>query len=582
MKEDEVLVGNPLIYCAFALFLGAFDYTIFYENEFIGVAFAASFFIIVFLTLNKELYYMIIIFFIMGYFINMIYFTTNLPDKNAKIVVNIMEDRGFIKRATYKGKELNILKSKENFKKGDIVYLEGEFKRNIDFSRGNIGEIETNYAKKIAEGKLSKVNLLKENLYKKFSEVLGEENTGVLMALSFGEDQYISKEHKEELKDLGVIHAISVSGFHMAIIFKVLDFIPFLSVKSFVAFLYVLFTGAKPSTTRAFIMIFILKVSPKIFKSYNVLAALSFSSLIILSLKPYYVVNPGFVLSYLAVLGIIIFNNKISRKLYKLPKFIRESLSLTISSQSLSSFYSIAIFNQYSMGGFLGNLFLLPFYSFIVILGNVALIFNTVPFIFKPICYIILSIMELYNIIENLLLRIVPKSIYLNYFHILCFVFIIFSYILIKKGFKYAKFSTIPIAIFYFLSVFNLFPQINFYNIGTRECAIIKYKWNSIAICKNPEDLKKIKEPIDKSFILDNYQTEEIELRNYTIIGKSSKTFKNNIILEFQDEKEKFIITTLSKKYLNISYEDVKIIEAKGKKLYNNYGKSFAKLYLIE
>lgn len=582
MKENEGLIGNPLVYCAFALFLGSFDYTIFYENKFIGVAFAASFFFIVLLTLNKELYYMIVAFFILGYLINMAYFTINLPHRKSNIVVNIVEDKGFIKRATYKGKQLNIFKSKENFKKGDIVYLSGDFKRNIDFSKGIIGEIEAKHTKKIGEGKLSKVNILKQDLYGKFCNMIGEDNTAILMALSFGEDQYISKGYKEELKDLGVIHAISVSGFHMAIVFKILDFIPFLSVKSFIAFLYVLFTGAKPSTVRAFIMIFILKLSPKVFKSYNILASLSISSLLILCIKPYYVVNPGFILSYLAVLGIIIFNKKISRKLYRLPKFIRESLSLTISSQSLSSFYSIAIFNQYSMGGFLGNLFLLPFYSFIVILGNVALIFNKISVIFNSICYIILSIIELYNIIEEFLIKIVPKSIYLNYYHLLCLVFIIFSYILIKKGFKYAKFSSIPITIFYFLSVFNIVPQVNFYNIGTRECAIIKYKWNSIAICKSSEDLKKIKEPIDKSFILDNGKTEELMLKNYIIKGKSNKIFKNNIILEFNKGEKFFVVSSVPKKTLNISYKNMKIIEVKGKKLYNNYGKSFAKLYLIE
>lgn len=582
MKNEKILVGNPIVYYAIALFLGSFSFTIFYETVIIFVVFTTIFFLFIYFTIDIKFSNIIVLFYILGYFFNIFYFSYNLPKKHSELVVDITYDRGFFKRGALDGRYVNLLGCNKELKKGDKVYIKGDFERNIDISAGVIGEIKVNSSRKIGESRLIKINNIKDKMYKEFNSILGEENTSILMALAFGEEDYISLEDKEDLKTLGVVHAISVSGFHMVIIFKILDFIPMLGIKSFIAFLYVIFTGGKPSTLRAFLMILILKLSPKLFKNYSVLGALSFSSLLILSIRPYYVVNPGFVLSYLSVIGIILFNKKISKKLYVLPKYLRESLSLTLSSQSLSALYSIVLFKEYSLGGFLGNIFLIPIYSILVILGNIALICRMVTPLFNFICYTILSLMEGYNIVKKVLLLIVPSNIKLDYFHVISIVILFISYILIKKGYKYAKFSTISILIFYFLSTFSFTPEIHFYNLGHKECAIIKYKWDKIAICKDLDDLKRIKEVVDKSFIIDNGTTEEISLNNYFIKGKTNKAWGDNLVIEVNSEKNNSVISTLPQKPLKNFYNNCKIIEVKGKKLYNNYGKVYAKLYLIE
>ncbi len=154
----------------------------------------------------------------------------------------------------------------------------------------------------------------------------------MVMSLCFGETKYISNSDKDILKKLGVIHVVSVSGFHMAIIYKLLERVLGLTLAIPVSFLYVILTGMKSSAIRAFIMIIILKLSKKVFRKYDSLSSISLAAIIILLNKPYYMLDIGFMLSFYLP-SILLYNKKISRTLYKLPQRINSCLSLTLSSQ---------------------------------------------------------------------------------------------------------------------------------------------------------------------------------------------------------------------------------------------------------
>jgi len=60
------------------------------------------------------------------------------------------------------------------------------------------------------------------------------------MALCYGDTGYLSKSQKSEFQQLGVVHAVSVSGFHMAVIFKVLESL--IGLKVFYCNLFHLYT----------------------------------------------------------------------------------------------------------------------------------------------------------------------------------------------------------------------------------------------------------------------------------------------------------------------------------------------------
>src|SRR3712207_4388529 len=109
-KESSFIIGNPLIYYSLALFLGAVSYVIFYEDYFIGVAFATSFFFIMAKTTGSKFFYLISIFFILGLFFNFAYFSFSLPyDCKNYLKVTVNEDTGYCKLCKYKGRYINIL-----------------------------------------------------------------------------------------------------------------------------------------------------------------------------------------------------------------------------------------------------------------------------------------------------------------------------------------------------------------------------------------------------------------------------------------------------------------------------------------
>ena len=77
-----------------------------------------------------------------------------------------------------------------------------------------------------------------------------------------------------------------------------------------ITLIYVLFSGALAPAIRAYIMIVIMNIGKVVKRNYNPLAAISLSGIILLLMKPYYIYNLGFILSFLATLGIILFNKR--------------------------------------------------------------------------------------------------------------------------------------------------------------------------------------------------------------------------------------------------------------------------------
>ena len=99
----------------------------------------------------------------------------------------------------------------------------------------------------------------------------------------------------------------------MSIVYKALEIIIGYKIALLFSFAYMIFTGGQASTIRAFIMIFILKISSKVYKKYDSLSSISLAAIILLLFRPFYILDIGFMLSFLCVLGIILYNKKIKK-----------------------------------------------------------------------------------------------------------------------------------------------------------------------------------------------------------------------------------------------------------------------------
>ena len=347
-------MARPLVYYAISIFIGCFTVLISINNPLLGAVIAASFLSVMFFTVDKKFYYIIVCFYIIGSINYYSYFNINLPSKD-KLLVRISDKSSYYCYAKVSSKKLLLEGNTFKLTKGRKVWISGNFEKMPIYERGVVGTYKVKDYKICNEDLISKIESFRSNLYDKFLGVLGQEKTALVMAVCFGDSGYIEKDQKEDFKKLGITHVISVSGLHMSIVYKVLEIIIGYKIAIVFSFLYMVFSGGQASTIRAFIMIFILKISSKVYKKYDSLSSISLAAIILLLFRPFSILDIGFMLSFLCVLGIILYNKKINKILYKLPSALNESFSLSISSQIFSLPYAVFALKTFSLGFLLSN-----------------------------------------------------------------------------------------------------------------------------------------------------------------------------------------------------------------------------------
>lgn len=458
-------------------------------------------------------------------------------NKNSKDV--ILKSRDIISRKY-------IIKDFENLddiKIGMILNLDGEIKKLSYYDVGVVGEIK-NY--KINEFKTDFVykfinmkNVIKDFFVMKF----GGEKGNILSGLTFGDTSGLDKEYKNDLKSLGLVHILSVSGFHMNLIFmfisKILSVVPSL----FISFLYLMFTGVKVSGIRAFTMMFLKQTAPKLYRTYDGINALCVAGVIILLLRPYEIFNMGFVYSFSATLGILMFNRKINDYLYKMPKLLADSISLILSAQIFIFPISILIERKLEFGFLLSNMLLVPFYSVLMIFGILFVFFGMVPLVNEIILYLINFIFAVIDGGILFIKMITPKGIYLNDY-IIIFILCLYVIYFLSKKVSYNKIKNIPILLFglcfIFLNVFDL--KVEFGKYFDKNYVILRNKFRSyMYVDKKIKETQTLEEKLGVDKVFQDVDEKEIMFSN------------KRININFNDDK---IYVEINRKQIDVLNEE--------------------------
>lgn len=225
------------------------------------------------------------------------------------------------------------------------------------------------------------------NKYRKL--IKGDEAFAIASTLILGYRADLSSETLDTYAKTGTIHALSVSGAHVAIIYAVINFLFSFMRKgqksgllklvliSVLIWTYAIITGLSPSVTRSAIMITAFIVSKTFAKDSNSYNILAFSAFVQLVYDPFLLWDVGFQLSYLAVFGLLYLQPKIyhwffirHKWLDKIWQFIALSLAAQIVSFPLSLYY----FHQFPVYFLLANLIItLPLVA-MMYLGIIILI----------------------------------------------------------------------------------------------------------------------------------------------------------------------------------------------------------------
>ena len=155
--------------------------------------------------------------------------------------------------------------------------------------------------------------------------VIDKNDLAVAAAIMLGYNDYMNGDITRAYASSGALHVLSVSGLHVGIMFLMLNFLfGFMDKRGrkyqiakavvIIAFIwfYACLTGLSPSVLRSammFSMIQFGKVLTKNVNTYNIIFA---SALLLMLFNPFIITEVGFRLSYLAVIGIIYIQPKIS------------------------------------------------------------------------------------------------------------------------------------------------------------------------------------------------------------------------------------------------------------------------------
>lgn len=513
-------VRKPIIYIALSLFFGSLCHGV-YEEWIGGAIFIASLFLLC-IAINTNIIFSMAmsIFLAIGILINIAYYAPNIS-REFKGEVRIVEDSGYDVIGEIKGRRVYLESKNLECKLGDILFIEGKYADEKNIEKGIIGEIEVSTFKVLDSGLIGNLYELREEIYIKLKDNIGERKAGMVASLAFGYSNYLDTADKDEMRSLGIIHAISVSGLHVAIIFAIASKLIGGKLALILTGIYVVFTGAPISSIRAFIMILCLSQAISLRKKYNPLAGLALSLIILILIKPYCIFQIGFLLSYAATLGIILFVDKLNKLMFKLPKYIRETLSLSLASQVFTLPILIFAFEEFSMWFIIGNLLVIPILNILIILGNSLVIAIALPSVFNFISFIILKFVNIVDKLMDLLYDVTNSSFIVNKSTGFFIIVITISIYFILKGYK--KFYFLPVAaiIAIGLNIYSPIPRIDYLRQGA---ILISYRGERQLITNkrniNVSKLKKV--TLANDVVLEG---KKIKVSNISIIEAEGKNF---------------------------------------------------------
>lgn len=554
MVNHKEKVRTPIIYMSISLFFGGLSYGIYSKSRGIAILVAILFFILLYMYTNIRFLIIMVLFFSMGVLCNELYYNLE-PYKEFVGEVRIREIKEYYTLAEFKGRNVYLDNKEYDFEVKEKYYIKGEFIKEEDIDRGIVGSIKVEKVVSCKKDYIYYISQIREKIYKKLESYIGKRKAALVTSLSFGYTDYLDNEDSSDMRALGIVHIISVSGLHVSLIFNLLKRLLKDKLAIVITGFYVLLTAVPMSSVRAYIMLICLSQSISFRKNYNALAALALSFIILFIIRPYCIFNLGFMLSYSSTLGIILYSKNLNKKFYKLPKYIRETLSLSIAAQVFTLPILIIAFKEVSPWALIGNLILVPIFNLVIVLGNSLLIFYKFNSIFKFICYCILKSINVIDYISDIFYDYSRISFITNISMAIFIFIILLSAYFIKR--QYKIFYILPIIAMMVISFCNysVIPKVSYLEEGA---ILISYKGErALMPIKDSVDILKLK----KSTLANKVILEDSNL----VFSNIKINYKNkDIYMIYKGKKYKFRLNKYkfnNYKEENLEYDIIDFIE---------------------
>lgn len=216
------------------------------------------------------------------------------------------------------------------------------------------------------------------------NENFGKDELAVIQALLLGKRDDISESTYNNYKNAGAVHILAVSGLHVGILLLLFQFLlsplerlpkgkslKLISIV-FLLWVYAFIAGLSPSIVRAVTMFSFLAYAMYLNRPTNSFNIIALSMFFILLIKPLFLFQAGFQMSYAAVFAIVWIYPKLQRFWFPENIVIRkiwQLLAVSIAAQLGVLPISLFYFHQFPALFFISNLLIIPFLGLILGMG---------------------------------------------------------------------------------------------------------------------------------------------------------------------------------------------------------------------
>lgn len=295
-----------------------------------------------------------------------------------KVIVNMYNENTLNLTGSYIKCKLSLEKPRSNTNPHCFNY------RKYLYSKGIFACVSTYSFQLVKEGDSFKTKLIdkRDEFIKKI-----DKNGAIIRGVCFGDKSEIDEESLKEFQRNGTAHVLAVSGLHIGVIYALIKRL--LYKKNRMAFylvlistlvVYGIMTMWSVSVIRASLLIIVALLSFIFERRYDLTSGIVAVALIILIARPLEIMDVSFQMSFLAVLSLSFFAERIKTLLMK--KF----------SEEVSGTFSAVLAIQLGLGIFSAYTF--NYFSIITFLVNIPVIFVVsymVPFVFVQFVIYIVS-----------------------------------------------------------------------------------------------------------------------------------------------------------------------------------------------
>lgn len=241
---------------------------------------------------------------------------------------------------------------------------------------------------------------------------LSSDASSLAKALLLGDKTDLPSELSNAFENLGISHALSVSGLHLGILLGSLSWLLkklhlarkwHLPILLPITLLYIMTVGSASVMRAGGMFLFLLFAYP-FGRKRDPLTSLFASVTLICLLSPFSVLDIGLLLSFFSTFGILLVGLPLCQACKPLPSLLRstvESLILTASATSFTIPFSIGYFGEISLISPLANLLFVPLITALLYLIPILLLSSPFPLLAATPAYLLRVLFRFISFISN-------------------------------------------------------------------------------------------------------------------------------------------------------------------------------------